>query len=442
MKEKKKQKYRHLFMLLFMLLTVGVMFPATSKTAEAATNGFRVVDGSTYYYVNGKMYTGWLTLNGEKYYFYKGSGKMATGWVTNSAGDMRYFYKGSGKMATGWVKNTAGAKRYFYKGSGIMATGWVKNSVGKRRYFYNGSGIMATGWVRRAADNAYRYFDLETGIMYTGFSSIGEGDYYFDTQTGVSARGFLKINGSTYYFQPEYGNAAKGWLTLDGNKYYFSSTGVMYRDTTATIDGNTYDFDEEGVANLITTDYLLSGNNVYVTENGRRYSLVKEFLTHPGIADGTVSDLELLAALCECEAGGQGLIGMEAVALCLLNRTICPTREFPSSIRYAIYNGTSFPQYSPVRDGSLLRRLNGFYYNKPLAMEAASRAMKMISDYVNDGTKRTLEGFPKDDFDYLYFMGESAFWSQRLDFDKVEYFLYVSPAGESHMFFVDWISPS
>ena len=45
----------------------------------------------------------------------------------------------------------------------------------------------------------------------------------------------------------------------------------------------------------------------------------EEFLEHPGIADGKVSDLDLLAAVCDAEAGDQGVVGMEAVALCVLN---------------------------------------------------------------------------------------------------------------------------
>ena len=41
--------------------------------------------------------------------------------------------------------------------------------------------------------------------------------------------------------------------------------------------------------------------------------------------------------LCEAEAGNQGKIGMEAVALCVLNRTIKSDKEFPSTIRGVIY---------------------------------------------------------------------------------------------------------
>ena len=33
----------------------------------------------------------------------------------------------------------------------------------------------------------------------------------------------------------------------------------------------------------------------------------KQFLEHPGIADGKVSDLDLLAAVCDAEAGDQGV---------------------------------------------------------------------------------------------------------------------------------------
>lgn len=468
--------FRKICMLFLLMLTVCISIP---KTTVAATNGFVTKNGHTYYYENGKMHTGWLTLGGYKYYFGAKTGIMQTGWITNPEGKKRYFYK-SGKMATGWVTNSTGNKRYFYTGSGIMATGWVTNSAGEKRYFDPQNGYMASKWMAKS-DGRRRYFGATGGIMYTGLRKVGTNYYYFDPSNGWNIRGtFYKVGDNTYYFSPKYGTAKKGWMTLNKKKYYFSTKGVMYVSKTATIDGKKYKFDKNGVAtevkatatptpkptatptpkptatptpkptqtsapNPIITpenpDYVISGNNVYVTMNGRRYSLVKEFLEHPGIADGSVSDVELLAALCECEAGGQGLIGMEAVAMCILNRATCPTREFPANIRYVIYNGTTFPQYSPVRDGSLLKRLNGFYYNKDLAMQAAKNAIAIMDNYVKNGKPRTIEGFPKPDFDYMYFMSERSFWAQPLDFDRVENFLYVSPGGEEHMFFVDWVSP-
>ncbi len=79
---------------------------------------------------------------------------------------------------------------------------------------------------------------------------------------------------------------------------------------------------QNGVATAKTTKPNLNVSNgdvkVYDTKNSRYYTMVKEYKSHPGIANGKTSDEALLAALCELEAGDQGKIGMEAVALCVL----------------------------------------------------------------------------------------------------------------------------
>ena len=149
------------------------------------------------------------------------------------------------------------------------------------------------------------------------------------------------------------------------------------------------------------------------------------------------SDEALLAALCESEAGDQGKIGMEAVALCVLNRTIKSDREFPSTIRGVIYENigsSTTPQYSVVRNGALLKRLNGQFENRTLAYQAAREAMTIFNKHVTSGKARTLSGFKQKDFNYMYFMMTSYFWNQNLNFSKVKYETY-----KGHTFFVDWV---
>ena len=99
-----------------------------------------------------------------------------------------------------------------------------------------------------------------------------------------------------------------------------------------------------------------------------------------------------------------------------------------------LYHGTTFPQYSVVTNGVLLKRLNGQFDNRELAYQAASEAMKIFNDYVTNGTKRTLKGIDTKDFNYMYFMTISAYWKQPLNFSKVKSCQY-----KDHMFFVDWV---
>ena len=426
------------------LLLMGCTFLSHSATeVQAATAGFKTVGGKTYYiksdgskqkgwltlgkykyYFNkttGVQVKGWLNVNGQKtYYFTSQKGAMVTGWLTDSRKRKRYFNPKTGKLTRGWMKNSKGKKYYFTSGEGIMATGWLKNSKGQKRYFHSTSGVMATGWLKNTSKNISYYFDPETGYMTTGWR---------------------RISGKKYYFSTSNGSMATGLKTIDGKKYYFKTDGSMAVSTTVTVSGVTYTISSTGVATVKTShsnQNLSNGNvKVYDTQNSRYYTMVKEYKTHPGIANGKTTDEALLAALCESEAGDQGKIGMEAVALCVLNRTIKKDKEFPSTVRGVIYesmvNGT-YPQYSVVRDGALLKRLNGNFENRTLAYQAAKKAMTIFNNYVKNGKSRTLTGFKQKDFNYMYFMMNSSFKKQPLTFSKVKYEVY-----KDHTFFVDWV---
>lgn len=442
------------------LLLAAQIVPA--REVSAATKGFTTIGGKSYYIKSdGTKQKGWLTLKGKKYYFdtktgvqlkgwqydekkqkiryfTKGVGAMVTGFLTDGSGNTRYFNEDDGLMVRGWMTDSKGYKYYFTSGQGVMAQGWMTDTKGQKRYFSKASGRMYTGWKNDSKGNT-RYFDKTSGVMYQmGLKRLSGYYYYFDKSNGVlNKKGFTTISGKKYYFSPENGRAQVGWLILGSKTYYFDTKGVMFANVVVNIDGKAYSFDKDGVATK--TDYVMQGDKVkiYDEKNDRYYYMVKEYLTHEGVASGEVSDLDLLAAVCEAEAGNQGKIGMEAVALCILNRTIIPNKEFPSQIRYVLYHigaTQSYPQYSVVRDGALKKRLDGQFYDRELAYAAAKEAMKIHEKYLLDGTPRKLKGFKTKDFNYMYFMMESSFWKQPLNFDKVDKFLY-----KDHMFFVDWV---
>lgn len=443
MKNLRARQWMKGLMLVCLLLAGCAFFSHSATEVQAATAGFKTVGGKTYYiksdgskqkgwltlgkykyYFNkttGVQVKGWLNVNGQKtYYFTSQKGAMVTGWLTDSRKRKRYFNPKTGKLTRGWMKNSKGKKYYFTSGEGIMATGWLKNSKGQKRYFHSTSGVMATGWLKNTSKNI---------------------SYYFDPKTGYMTTGWRRISGKKYYFSTSNGSMATGLKTIDGKKYYFKTDGSMAVSTTVTVSGVTYTISSTGVATVKTShsnQNLSNGNvKVYDTQNSKYYTMVKEYKTHPGIANGKTTDEALLAALCESEAGDQGKIGMEAVALCVLNRTIKKDKEFPSTVRGVIYesmvNGT-YPQYSVVRDGALLKRLNGNFENRTLAYQAAKEAMTIFNNYVKNGKSRTLTGFKRKDFNYMYFMMNSSFKKQPLTFSKVKYEVY-----KDHTFFVDWV---
>lgn len=460
-------------LMLAALLLIGCNFLLHSQTeVQAATAGFKNIGGKTYYIKsNGSKQKGWLTLGKYKYYFNKKTGVqvkgwlkvggkktyyftskkgvMVTGWMTDSKNRKRYFDPATGKLTRGWMKNSKGENYYFTSGEGIMVTGWMKNSKGHKRYFYKTSGVMATGWLNNTSKNISYYFATDTGYMTTGWKTIDGKKYYFAADTGYMTTGWKTLSGKKYYFASD-GCMVTGLKTISKKKYYFKTDGSMAVSTTVTVSGVTYTISSSGVATVKTSgnsgnnstshpDQTLSNGNikVYDTKNSRYYTMVREYKTHPGIANGKTSDEALLAALCESEAGNQGKIGMEAVALCVLNRTIKTDKEFPSTLRGVIYESMvsgTYPQYSVVRDGAILKRLNGNFENRTLAYQAAREAMAIFNNYVKNGKPRTLTGFKRKDFNYMYFMTNSAFKRQPLNFSKVKYEIY-----KDHTFFVDWV---
>ena len=454
------KKHRNIWKSCLLLSVIAVFVLGCFSVSAATKTGFVTENGKTYYInKDGSRQKGWLELNGRKYYFNRTTGVQLKGWAKDSSGKViRYFTKGAGYMVTGnlkdskgniryfdektglltrgWRTDAKGYKYYYYSGSGVMATGWVQDKKSQRRYFSKANGRMLTGWVENSAGN-YRYFHPTSGILYVGLQKVGEDYYYFSKTTGIRyEKGFGTVGSKKYYFDKKTGKMKTGWLKEDGKKYYFESSGAMVVNDVRAIDGATYKFDENGVASKVDSNYVIDGKYVKVfdAKNNKWYYMEKEFLEHPGIADGTVSDLDLLAAVCDAEAGDQGLVGMEAVVLCVLNCTVDKYKEFPSQIRYVVYQGKP-NQYAVVIDGALIKRLKGQFEDRTNAYAAAKAAMTMFNDYINKGTARTLPGFKKKDFDYKFFMTPQAFWAQNLNFSKLDYEQY-----KGHMFFVDWIS--
>ena len=456
MKKEMKERMRSkgALLILLMLLTL-FLTPVMSQEVQAAKAGFKTINGKTYYITkSGARQKGWLTLKGKKYYFNKKTGVQLKGWQKDNKGkNIRYFTKGKGVMVTGFLKSGSvtryfrpsdgklvrgwltlkGKKYYFTSGSGAMVKGWQTTSKKEKRYFKS-NGVLLTGWFTDSKGYT-RYFDTKNGIMYTGIKTIDGSVYYFSKSSGVRyQKGFGSVGSKRYYFSPADGKAQTGWLSLDGKSYYFGSTGVMYVSTTASIGGKNYSFDANGVAS--ETEASADDGSItftwYDENRGRNFTIMKELKSHPGVADGTKSDLDILAAVCEAEAGDQGIPGMKAVALCILNRTL--DKQFPSSVRYVLYQGTTFPQYSVVTNNQLLKRLNGQFDDRASAYEAAQQALDSYNAYVLNGTPRTVDGTKAKDFNYKYFMMTSYFWKQNLNFNKVVYETY-----KDHTFFVDWV---
>lgn len=82
--------------------------------------------GGTWYYLNadGKMATGWKSLNGTWYYL-ESNGSMHVGWLKDSG--KWYWLDGSGAMATG-ARTIDGVRRVFWSDGQCDKVGWQNPS--------------------------------------------------------------------------------------------------------------------------------------------------------------------------------------------------------------------------------------------------------------------------------------------------------------------------
>ena len=273
-----------------MLFAAGFALQATTvETQAATTTGFRTINGKTYYYKNGKMVKGWLTLGKNKYFLNTKTGVLYKGWQKSSKGPKRYFdsrtgvmYKGlkkvgssyyyfntsTGYTTSGFLKAQNGNVRYFMSDTYVMATGWMKNSKGEKWYFTPSNGLMYKGLKKvgsyyyyfdgstgatksgflKASNGNVRYFRAKTYVMVTGWTKTSKGERrYFAPSTGVMYKGLKKVSGNTYYFNTNTGIATGGWVTIDGNKYYFNPDTFVMTTGTKLIDGKYYVFNSSGV---------------------------------------------------------------------------------------------------------------------------------------------------------------------------------------------------
>ncbi len=153
--------------------------------------------GEVYYYVAGTMQDGWQTIDGNTYYFYKGTGKAATKWMIIGE-KVYYFYAGS--SATPYVLKTSGAIggiNYTYAEDGSITT----------------TGFFNTAYANAANNNAAAYIQYKDGTTM----------YY---ENGVRVEGWAQIGGNWYYFYKGTGLMCTESRTIGGVWYEFTADGI------------------------------------------------------------------------------------------------------------------------------------------------------------------------------------------------------------------------
>lgn len=200
---------------------------SATKAGAAVADGWEEKNGNYYFYQNGEKVKGWQTVYGEWYYFQPSSGKLQTGWLQLDG--EKYHFDQDGTMDWGWTKLQD--KWYCFGYDGAMLTDWV--SIGGTYYYFDQNGAMQTAWLED--DDQWYYLDAN-GAMQTGW---------------------LKDGGVWYYFRANGQMARNETITSGGKKYTFASWGGLTSTESVAVTSSSA---STGSANSET---------VYVSNNGK-----------------------------------------------------------------------------------------------------------------------------------------------------------------------------
>lgn len=228
-------------------------------TIGEAKNGWVIEDGKTYYYDFGEKAIGLKVINEETYYF-DGSGAMQTGWISID-GYKYYFNPNTGVMHKGWIK--IGTTWYYLDSvSGAMVTGSVY--IDDDIYCFNMNGAMQSNkWYN---DYGVWYYLKSSGAAYKGWLKNGGKWYYLDDYYGYMATGVTNVRGVMYLFNDSGAmNTSKGWKKIYGKYYYANSNGTL-KTGWLKDNGKWYYINSYGV--MITYDYTVNGVTYYFGNDG------------------------------------------------------------------------------------------------------------------------------------------------------------------------------
>lgn len=117
---------------------VDLNFQFKDYSSVIIGNGFKTVNGKTFFMENYMMHRGWLDYNGKRYYMEPLLGVMQTGLFAVDGGI--YYFGTDGAMMTGLVK--IGADQYYFDPTtGAMMTN-TTIKIGKKNYLIDVLGVV------------------------------------------------------------------------------------------------------------------------------------------------------------------------------------------------------------------------------------------------------------------------------------------------------------
>ncbi len=213
----------------------GIVVPATGHSFTVEADGLYIcsVCGDAFYYVDGKVQTGWQTIDGNTYYF-NAAGVAADGEYTVDG--KTYTFTNYILTKGAWEHDDVGLTCY-WAGQQVSG-GW--NTMNGQKYFF--TGIYANVGIAKVAistDIGYKWYVFDANGVWledlNGFYRACDGDACF-AENGIA----------TY---------AGVVQDAEGNFYYINSTckavknckyGISEGKANGLIPAGTYEFDAEG----------------------------------------------------------------------------------------------------------------------------------------------------------------------------------------------------
>ena len=206
-------------------------------------------------------------------------------WSTDEDGRI-YCTDYNGDYMTG--EQTIGGQDYLFSSTGVLRTGW-RTVGGRRLYFSPETGKAVYGWLEYNGDKYYidsedgkvkgiyitddagYFFDLSYGALRKNEGTVSyEGKTYYVNADGSLATGAVEINGVPFVFSSEDYTIATGWQEVDGKYFYYRPEDSAFVTGLITLDGKDYYIDAQ--KGRVTGAFEYEGNDYFADENGELVS--------------------------------------------------------------------------------------------------------------------------------------------------------------------------
>ncbi len=251
---------------------------------ESKESGLLTIDGKGYYAVNGKLMSGWLTIDDEWYYF---DSNNYSSVVTLNNGYVTFEFEADGKVKSGqWYHSSKGSRYYYglgyYQGN-INGYKWVE--IDGKKYCFDHKGYCLKGINYSVDDYAdlYEWHDFgddgasKGKLDYTGIMHHNGNIYYL--VDGCSRAGMFHADGA--YYHANFENHYAAIRNTERNCYYKNNYGLLpvgtYRfgHDGKMVDKNVYNLNgvlyyyETGKISKGNGSFVYNGNNYKIESNGK-----------------------------------------------------------------------------------------------------------------------------------------------------------------------------